>query len=196
MQVKAGTRRLARLAPSQSLAEAAVRQVLIVVYSYTGTSRRVAQRLAADRGWPIGEVIDAKPRSGSLRCVLDSVFHRRPAIRYTGPDPATFDAVVLVSPIWVEGLSAPMRSFVAEHGAKLRDFAVLSVMGSKGAPNAVAEISRRIGHRPIVTAAFKRREIQDGSADVHIDVFAHAVERAQSAARTSVPSAALTAASG
>src|SRR5215831_1125087 len=114
-----------------------MRQVLVVVYSYTGTSRRVAQRLAAELASPIGEVVDAKPRSGWLRCVLDSVFRRRPAIRYAGPDPAQFDTVVLVAPIWVEGLAAPMRTFVADHAAELREFAIVSVMGSKGAPNAV-----------------------------------------------------------
>jgi hypothetical protein len=169
-----------------------MRQVLVVVYSYTGTSRRVAQLLAAERGWPIGEVIDAKPRTGWLRCVLDSVFRRRPAIRYAGPDPAAFDAVVFVSPIWVEGLSAPMRTFVAEQAAKLREFAVVSVMGSKGAANAVAEISRRIGRPPLLHAAFKRDELGDDGVVARIGVFARAVERAQAAAPPSQPTVALT----
>ena len=168
-----------------------MRQVLVVVYSYTGTSRRVAQRLAAELASPIGEAVDGKPRSGWLRCVLDSVFRRRPAIRYAGPDLARFDTVVLVAPIWVEGLAAPMRTFVADHAAELREFAIVSVMGSKGAPNAVAEISRLTGRRPLLHAAFKRREIEDGSAEARIGVFARAVERVQGAAPTSVPDAAL-----
>ena len=168
-----------------------MRQVLVVVYSYTGTSRRVAQRLAAELGWPIGEVIDAKPRSGWLRCVLDSVLRRKPAIRYAGPDPSAFDAVVLVAPIWVEGLSAPMRTFVAAHAAQLREFAIVSVMGSKGAPNAVAEISRLLGRTPLLHAAFKRGELEDDGAIARIGVFARAVERAQAAA-PATPVAALT----
>jgi hypothetical protein len=180
------------LTASQPNAEIEMRQVLVVVYSYTGTSRRVAQRLAAERGWPIGEVIDAKPRSGWLRCVLDSVFRRRPAIRYAGPDPAGFDAVVLVSPIWVEGLAAPMRTFVVEQAVKLREFAVVSVMGSKGAPNAVAEIARLIGRPPLLHAAFKRLELDDDGVVARIGVFARAVERAQAAAPTSSPTAAWT----
>ena len=170
-----------------------MRQVLVVVYSYTGTSRRVAQRLAAERGWPIGEVIDAKPRSGWWRCVLDSLLRRRPAIRYAGPDPGAFDAVVLVSPIWVEGLSAPMRSFVVAEAQRLREFAVVSVMGSKGAPNAVAEISRLIGRAPLLHAAFKRGELDDDAVVARIGVFARAVEGARAARPTSLPSAALTA---
>ena len=168
-----------------------MRQVLVVVYSYTGTSRRVAQRLAAERGWPIGEVIDAKPRSGSLRCVIDSRFRRRPASRDAGPDPAGFDAVILVSPIWVESLAAPMRTFVVEQALKLREFAVVSVMGSKGAANAVAEIARLIGRPPLLQAAFKRGELEDEEVIARIGVFARAVERAQAAAPASAPTAAL-----
>jgi flavodoxin len=173
-----------------------MRQVLVVVYSYTGTARRVAQRLAVERGWPIGEVIDAKPRSGWLRCVFDSVFRRRPAIRYAGPDPARFDAVVLVSPIWVGGLAAPMRTFVAGQAPTLREFAIVSVMDSKGAPNAVAEISTLMGRAPMLHAAFKSGELDQASVIARIGVFARAVERAQAAAPTSVPSAALTASAG
>jgi len=169
-----------------------MRQVLAVVYSYTGTSRRVAQRLAAERGWPIGEVIDAKPRSGWLRCVLDSVFRRRPAIRYAGPDPAAFEAVVLVSPIWLEGLSAPMRTFVTEHATTLREFAVVSVMGSKGAPNAVAEISRLLGRAPLLDAAFKRNELDDDGCVERIREFARTFDRVRAASPVAVPSAALT----
>lgn len=167
--------------------------MLIALYSYTGTSRRVAQRLAAERGWPIGEVIDAKPRSGALRCVFDSVFRRRPAIRYAGPDPARFDAVVLVAPIWAERLSAPMRTFVAERAAQLREFAVVSVMGSTGAPNAVAEIAKLTGRRPLLHAAFRRREIEDGSALARIGAFARAVERAEPDAAGAASDEALTA---
>jgi hypothetical protein len=154
-----------------------MRQVLVVVYSYTGTSRRVAQRLAAERGWPIAEVFDAKRRSGWLRCILDQLLRRRPPIRYDGPDPAAFDTVVLIAPIWVEHLAAPMRSFVTEHASRLRQVAAVSVMGSKGAPNAVAEIARLIGRRPALHAAFKTREVADGSALDRVGVFARAVDR-------------------
>jgi hypothetical protein len=164
-----------------------MRRILVVVYSYTGTSRTVAQRLAGERSWPLGEVVDAKPRHGSMRCVLDSLFRRRPEIRYQGPDPARFDGVVLVAPIWVERLAAPMRSFVAERASTLPEVAVVSVMGSKGAPNAVAEISRLLGRRPILEAAFKSRDVHDGSAAAAIARFARDFDRLEADAQPLSP---------
>jgi flavodoxin len=157
-------------------------EVLVIFYSYTGTARRVAQRLAAERGWPVGEVVDAAPRAGgrgTWRCVLDSLLRRRPAIRYEGPDPAAFGTVVLVSPIWVGRLASPMRSFLYLHAAELGDFAVATVMGSNGAPAALAEITAIAERRPLLHAAFLRREVDDGSADARLAAFATAVQRAR-----------------
>jgi len=52
-------------------------KVLVAFYSYTGTARRLAQRLCAPQGWAMAEVLERRPRSGAhgtRRCVLDSVF--------------------------------------------------------------------------------------------------------------------------
>jgi hypothetical protein len=138
--------------------------MLVVFYSYTGNSRRVAETLAAQHGWLLGEITDAE-RRGVLRCVLDSLLRRRPAIRYTGPDPSDFRTVVLVSPIWAQRLAGPMRSFVAGRREDLRRVAVISTMGSGGEAKAVAEITQLLGRAPILTAAFTEREIADGSCN-------------------------------
>lgn len=137
--------------------------ILIVCYSYTGNSRRAAETLAAQRGWPLGEISDAATRRGALRCVLDSLLRRKPAVSYRGPDPGSYRTVVLVSPIWAYRLAGPMRSFVAERREDLRRVAVVSMMGSGGASNAVAEVARMLGRAPVLAAAITAREIADGS---------------------------------
>jgi hypothetical protein len=154
--------------------------ILVVSYSYTGTCHRVAQTLCAQFGWPSGEITDAVPRSRSWRCVLDSLLRRRPAIRYTGPAPEGFDAVVLVAPIWASQLAGPMRTFVSEHGARLRHVAGISVMGDSGAPNAIAEISRLLGRPPLVSTALTTREVNGGSAAGALRAFGNTVVAALS----------------
>ncbi|HWI81125.1 flavodoxin [Ramlibacter sp.] len=156
-------------------------QILVVFYSYTGTSRRLAQLLCAQLDWPSGEIVERQSRaggSGTVRCILDTLLRRRPAIRYDGPDPAGYDAVVLVSPIWAYGLAGPMRSFVGEQRAKLRNVAVISVMGSAGASNAVAEIDRLSGRAPLIAAAFTSREVLDGSCARSLQAFGRALQQA------------------
>lgn len=140
-----------------------MRRVLVVVYSSTGNSRQVAQRLAANMAWPVVEIRDLHSRagtSGMLRCVLDSLLSRRPAIAYEGPPVADFDLVVLVAPIWMNRLAGPMRSFVAEHERAMPAVAVVNTMNSGGAVNAVAEIARLLHRSPVDAVAFTAPEIE------------------------------------
>jgi len=155
--------------------------VLVIVYSHTGTSRKVAELLCSQQGWRLADVADAHPRSGALgtwRCLLDAFFQRQPAIRYDGPPPGDFDAVVLVSPIWMLRLAGPMRSFVAQQRHRLPNVAVVSVMGGEGAPTAAAEIGELLGHAPLMTAEVTRREVDDGSCAVRLQAFGTAMRSA------------------
>jgi len=159
-----------------------MKNVLVIVYSYTGTSRRVAELLCSQQGWPIATVTDARPRGGAMgswRCMLDSFFRRRPAICYDGPPPSDFAAVVLVSPIWMLQLAGPMRSFIARQRDRLPDVAVLSVMGGQGAPNAVAEIGNLLGRAPILSSAVTMREVDDGSCAARLQAFGTAIGSAE-----------------
>ena len=164
--------------------------VLVIVYSCTGTSRRVAELLCSQQRWPMAEIFDVHPRSGAMgnwRCLLDSFFRRQPAIRYDGPPPCDFDAVVLVSPIWMLQLAGPMRSFVARQRDRLPDVAVLSVMGGQGAPNAAAEVGKLLARAPILSSAVTVREVDDGSCTGRLQAFGTALRIAEDARNTVRP---------
>jgi flavodoxin len=156
---------------------------LIVFYSYTGNSRRLAQLLAAQQGWPVGEIIEVHPRSGNMmgnmRCALDSVLGRRPAVFYRGPELAGFETVVLVAPVWLQQLAGPMRSFVANESKHIGRAAVLLSMGAQGGANAIAEIASILGHDPLVSEVVTARQFEDGSCAQAVDAFGKAVSQAR-----------------
>jgi hypothetical protein len=160
-------------------------KVLAISYSYTGRSRRLRQALAARLGWAEGEITDRAPGRAQWRCVLDSLLRRKPAIRYTGPQLDGFDAVVLIAPIWLQKLAAPMRTFVHCNGSQLPMVALVSVMGGNGAPDALAEVTRLLGRTPAVDASFTQREIDDGSFAGHVDALGRAIEQARAATSAS-----------
>jgi hypothetical protein len=154
-------------------------RILVVTYSYTGTGRRLAQALCAQQQWPMAEVLDLRPRRGSWgnwRCVIDSLLRRRPPIRYDGPPPGRFGAVVLIAPVWMRRLAGPMRSFIATHRVLLPDVALVTVMGSSGAPAAAAEVARILGRPPVLATAFTTREVDDGSYAGRLAAFGSAVK--------------------
>lgn len=154
---------------------------LVVFYSCTGTCRKLARLLGAQMGWPVGEIMAARPRAGpagTLRCAVESLLHRRPRIRYEGPDPGEFDIVVLVSPVRVYGLASPMRSFVAAHRDDLRHVAVVSATSDRGATGAAAAIEQLLGREPLVATAFTARAVDDGSCAPRLLAFGHSLRQA------------------
>ena len=155
-------------------------KTLVVFYSYSGVCRRAAQLLASHHGWPLGEIRDARRRSG-FRCVLDSMFRRRPAIRYEGPQPSDFEAVVIVSPIWAYQMAGPMRTSLTQNAGRLQRVAQLTIMNAAGASNAVAEATRVLGGAPVLTAEFLTREIEDGSGTRRLLAFGDALAAASPA---------------
>jgi hypothetical protein len=151
---------------------------LVIVYSYTGTSRRLADQLCSRQGWPMGEVLERRSRSGAaglVRCVLDSLLRRRPPVDYRGPDPSNYDSVVLIAPIWAGRLASPMRSFAAERAASLPRVAMISVMGSRGAHKAAAEMGELLGRAPRLWTGITQHEVDDGSAAARMSAFGRAV---------------------
>lgn len=154
-------------------------KTLVVVYSNTGTSLQLARRMCAERGWEMGQIKEARVRTGLrgvLRCVLDSCLRRQPPIRFEGPDPRGFDTVVLVSPIWVYRLAGPMRSFVASEASRIQHYAIVSVMGGSGAAPAAAEIGRLTGRSPILSMAFTTREVETGACAAQLPGIVSAID--------------------
>ena len=112
-------------------------EILVISYSNTGTSRRLAQMLCQQQGWPMAEISEVQPRcgfSGQLSCLLDSWMRRRPPIFYMGPPPNEYDAVVLVAPVWSWRLAGPVRSFLKLMNEQLPDLVMVSVTQNPGAP--------------------------------------------------------------
>jgi len=154
--------------------------ILVVTYSFTGTGNRLTELLCQSRNWQSAPIVERRPRKAwaTLRCAVDSFFRRRPAIVYNGPDPAAFDLVVLVAPIWLCRLASPMRSFVARFRPSLRRVAVISVMGGKGGQNAAAEIGDLLDQAPVMSTTFTQREVDDGSYAPRLLAFAAALDAA------------------
>lgn len=155
-------------------------KILVVSYSFTGTCNRLTELLCRSRGWTGAQVVERRPRKSwiTLRCAIESFFRLRPPIAYGGPDPAGFDLVVLVAPIWLRRLASPMRSFVASFQGRLNRVAVISVMGGKGGQNAAAEIGGLLDQAPYMSTSFTMHEVEDGSYAPRLLALAAALEAA------------------
>jgi len=160
----------------------------LVIYSRTGTTRLVARLLSDRLDCPIFEITDQVSRAGvmgDLRCVLDNVFRRDVAYCYTGPALDDYRKLVVMAPVWVGHLAAPMRCFLREHRHYGQKLAGIAVMASSGGFRAAEEIATIMGCTPSPVLVLSQRDIVSGNAQADLDGFAAALEQAPTVSTTS-----------
>jgi flavodoxin len=122
--------------------------VLVVYYSMTGNSRRVAQELRQALGADIEEIREPHPRkglTGVLRALRDAILRREPPILPTAADPSRYDLVVLGGPVWAGRFASPVRSFARRFGPGPKRLALFCTLGGRGADEAASELQQLMG---------------------------------------------------
>lgn len=134
----------------------------IICYSRSGTGRMVAQQLEKLGNWPVHQIQDERPRvglKGDIRCMMDILARRLPAIVYEGPTLDSFDHVILIAPVWLRSIAAPMRTFLRREGAGLREYSVICVFSGYGGLRAVDDIVTILKVKPRFILLLKQYEV-------------------------------------
>ena len=124
--------------------------VLIIVYSFTGNNRLLAATLAPRIGATVEEVHPARAR-WKISILLDLMFKRQPQIAPIAADPAAFDHVLFIAPLWDMSIAAPMAVAIRTLAPQLRSYAFASFCGYDRPgqhDHVLAELNRIVGRPP------------------------------------------------
>ncbi len=151
---------------------------LVAYYSRSGTTERLASQLAARLGADL-EVVKTDQSYAGRTGYLKGIWHalsRRVLKVSPGRDAANYPIVIVGSPIWAGHLSAPMHSYLARYGRKIRPAAAFWVSGGGAAyENIVSEIETITGHPLLATAHFSQREIGAPATNSEMEKFVQAL---------------------
>lgn len=109
--------------------------ILCVYYSRTGRTEKLMREIAAEFDCEIVKLEDGVKRgglSGWLVSGLHAVSRKVPPVKeLTTKRPLKeYDLVIIGSPVWAGRCSAPIRSFLLQHGEELKRVAYLITRGS------------------------------------------------------------------
>lgn len=141
-------------------------KTLVVYYSRTGNTKKVADELAAALKADVEELKDGKNRGGPIGFLLAG----REAMRKTpvdlqplAHDPAAYDLVVVGSPIWANAICTPVRTFLAQHRTSLKRVAWFCTSGSVEpgyATKGFDAMTEASGLTPVAALGLGRKEIK------------------------------------
>jgi menaquinone-dependent protoporphyrinogen IX oxidase len=153
-------------------------KILVILYSRTGTTRRMAAALAAKLGGSVEEILEARGRDGFLgycRSVIEARRKTSPDILPAKNDPASFDLVVIGTPIWGWSVSSPVRAYLTANKARLPAIAFFCTCGGAGAEAAFTQMQDIVGKAPRATCVITARDLAAGGEEKLLANFAAAL---------------------
>ena len=153
-------------------------KILLVYYSRTGTTRRIAEEIGESLGCDVEEVVDTKSRSGVLgwlRAGRDGGAGKLTRIGPVERDASDYGLVVLGTPIWNGNVSAPMRTYIVENRGRLCDVAFFSTQDGEE-NGAFVEMEGLCGKAPVARVQLVRgREVEAGEYGKKLTEFVSAL---------------------
>jgi flavodoxin len=140
-------------------------KILLMYYSRTGTTRRIAEEIRGSLGCDVEEVVDKKSRSGLLGWLRAGRDGGVGNLTHIGPgerDVSDYDLVIPGTPIWNGNVSAPIRTYVVENRERMPEVAFFSTQDGEE-NKAFDEMEGLCGKAPIVVVQLvSKREIKTG----------------------------------
>lgn len=135
---------------------------LIVFYSRTGNTRKVARGLAEEINADLAEIACRQyPRGpfGYLKAGRDSMKGRLPDIEVPPSANGSYDLVVIGAPVWVGHPALPIRAFLSGHPRLPAKVALFLTRGGSNPEPPMAEMEALLPSGAVACMSLKRSEI-------------------------------------
>ncbi len=155
-----------------------MKKALLVFYSRTGFTRRVAKEIAKRLDSDICDLQEEHPRAGLvgyLRSVFEAYTGRLPKLRELEYELGKYPLLILGSPIWVGRMSAPMRAFLARQRPGAAEIAAFVTYGGSGAGRVLDSLEALAGKTAVARLALTDREIDADATARKVDAFVAAI---------------------
>lgn len=148
---------------------------LVVYYSRTATTRKVARMIAEELGCEVEEIVDKVDRSGALgwiRAGKDAARRKATEIEEPTHDPADYDLVVVGTPVWAWTMSCAARAYLERVRDRLPAVAFFCTTGGTGIEGTFAHMQEACGREPVATLGLRMKDVLKGDVGGEVAQFA------------------------
>jgi flavodoxin len=155
---------------------------LVVFFSRSGTTRRVANDIASRLACPIAEITEPKPRRGAIaymRSAFEALAGSWPEIGKFPHNLREFPLIVVGTPVWAGHLASPVRSLLALRRHELKTLSAFCTMGGLDPGKTFEDIRLVSGKNLAATLAMSERELASSEYAAKLDTFIAALRGLQ-----------------
>ena len=139
-------------------------KILVVYYSKTGHTRKIAQDIAKQMEAELDEITDKKKRAGLLGFIFggrDALTGKETRISEIGKNPAEYDLVIFGSPIWSGNITPALRTYINQYGDSIRSTAFFLSSGGKTPDQIFEKLLSLLKERPVAVIGIPLSEMKD-----------------------------------
>jgi len=138
---------------------------LVIFYSRTGTTAKLAESIAQATGADVERLTDTVERQGALgflRSIYDATFRRGTKLNPLRVDPTGYQLVIVGTPDWGRSVSAPVRSFLTTYKNRLPRVAFFLTDGDKEHDGVFADMATLVGRQPVARLGISQHDVLEG----------------------------------
>lgn len=155
-------------------------KILVVYYTRTNTTRKIAEELARKIGADIREIIDLKDRGGAKGYVFggrDAMLKKETKIKEIDIDAAVYDMIILGTPVWVGTMSPALRTFVLKYKSQIKKAAIFTTQGADRRQRIFNDIEELVNQKPVGEIYFTTKEVVQNKYMEKLDDFINAINK-------------------
>lgn len=148
-------------------------KVLVVYYSQGTAGRQVAEDIAVLTGADLEEIKEVHERKtgffGFMLTGAASTFKFSSKIEPPQRDPAQYDTVYVITPIWSWSLSPPVRSWLKLSAGKIRRAAFITISGDTKPDKVVKDMEKTGKVAPFAFVGYAERDFLPENRTVYVE---------------------------
>ena len=157
------------------------RNILVVYYSRTGTTRKVAEYITKQLGADMEEIIDMKKRSGIWGFLIggrDALRKKETEINEIKKDPSKYDLVIAGSPMWAGNITPAIRTYLNKYKTDIKSVAFFVTSGGSNQGKIFEEVRSLLDKELISLMGICTKELKDDSVfDAKLSLFIEGISQ-------------------
>ena len=148
-------------------------KALVVFYTRTGTTKKLAEAIAKAIKADIEELIDKENRKGVLgylKSGRDAARRKFTTIEKAKKDPSKYDVVIIGTPVWAWNMCPAVRTYINENKNKLKKVAFFCTQGGSGAEGTFKEMEK-ISKNPVSVLQLKTNQVAKNNYNNELNKF-------------------------
>ncbi len=136
---------------------------LVVFYSRTGITQKVAEAISEILECDIEEIRDTKNRKGALGYLAsfkDAVSKKLTTIEEIKKNPASYDIIIIGTPVWTSTMSTPIRAYISQNKQHFQEVAFFCTQHVSGSENTFRNMEGLCEKKPLALLEIKTKEVK------------------------------------